>query len=173
LPFNLIHALSSLPIVPPELRDSEGKRDLFVMDQLAPGTIGELEAKGWRCKDVRLLTGASRVRGYLDGLALGTISKDRVDIDILEMEAKVSGMLGKHGAGDDKPSDLGEKTLEALLELGDSRFVPEGTLSSQSGNLNVPTPVKKAGRPKGSKNKTTLVREAASSDLAQVKEMLK
>jgi hypothetical protein len=159
LSFDLTSALESLPTVPPELRDSEGRRDCFVADVVADLSQQLVTEKGWRIRDIRLLSGGERIRGLLEGLSLGTIDSNTIDLKRVELDAKIAGLLGKD-AKEAVASDLGEKTLSELLDLGESRFVPETD--------SMPEAPRKKGRPKGSGNKPKL-----KTDLDKVKEMLK
>lgn len=162
--FDLQSVIKDLPPVPAELRNSSGYRDLFVSESLPITVLADLQRLGWSVKDVRLLEGGERVRGLLSGMGMGTINPDKVDLKQLELEAKVYGLLGRDAGEVEKKVDLGLATLDALLDLGSSRFVPEDLTVAEVGPMK-----RKGGRPKGSKTKV----KPAPTPLEQVKEILK
>lgn len=147
--------LSAWPEIPPDERGADPK-PVFVSETLSAGLRAELAAKGWSVRDIRLLSGAERAYGKLEGIASGTIPapKDGAELRALELDLRAHKLLSDKGSApkaDEDRSLKGEDEIAALLTFGRSEHTNTPAIIASPLPLAV-LPEKRRGRPKGAKD---------------------
>ena len=110
------------PDVPAKMRP----KPLFVVSVLTDGAAESMKAKGWAVTDLRLWPNTSMserqalVLAWLEGLRVGSIQPTNRIFDVLELEAKTCGLTNLKQAPD-KPKDLAEETVDAILDIKNTR----------------------------------------------------
>jgi hypothetical protein len=146
--------LETWPEVPLEQR-AAGPRPIYVAEYVQPSLKDELESKGWRVVDVRLLSGREAALGKLEGVTTGSI-KPPANANwqrALELELRVHKLLSDRTEApkEEKPVLSGADEIDALLSFGRSEVTNVPALITSPTPL-APLPEKKKGRPKGSKD---------------------
>ena len=117
-------ALDSLnwPAVPAAMRP----KPLFVNSVLDPAMQEDMESKGWAVQDLRLWPNTSiterqaLVLAWLEGLRVNSIDPTPRIFDSLELEARTCGLTNMKQMPE-KPKDLAEETIEAILNIKNTR----------------------------------------------------
>jgi hypothetical protein len=133
----------------PEVPAGEPRpRQLYVNETITDRELlDNLQGKGWRLVDVRLLPSADSLRGTLEGIRLGSIEPDVRALKFLELDARVLGLLHRDAVAQEQEKKVwDEDSLESILGEMDSLKAPMEAFQ-------VPEVKKNKGRPKGSKDK--------------------
>lgn len=107
----------------PRLKTGD-KRVVFVNCYVSPEVETELKTRGWETQDIRLLPSESEVerslivKATLDGVRMGTITMTTMQLRILELEAKITGLLAIKEVPAEEGPKVDNLSLADLLKFG-------------------------------------------------------
>lgn len=116
----------------PRLKNGD-KRVVFVNSYVSPEVEQEISVRGWEVQDIRLLPSESEierslvVKATLDGVRMGTITLTMVQLRILELEAKITGLLAIKEVPTEEGPRVDTKSLAELLKFGSSSTFAESS----------------------------------------------
>lgn len=132
----------------PQVPEEDRPKSLYVNTLIRGPQRREIEQKGWKLVDVRLMpneTDADRaesIKAWLEGVRIGSIQADSAVIKLIELTARAYGLIGNKVVSGVQAEASMDLNVDDLLNFQSRRGSPIRAL---------PTSAKKAGHPFTSK----------------------